>query len=177
MAWSTPATATAGSILTAAIWNASVRDNLLETAAAKATTAGSHFASTATNTLAERITTESEVATQETTTSTSYTDLATGGPTVTVTTGTKALVLIHGALKSSVSGTSVFMSVAVTGASAIAADDGHAVRMALTEFQEATAHNFFTTLTAGSNIFTAKYKIGAAGTLTAANRRVTVIPF
>jgi len=40
VAWSTPLTAVSGTVLTAAQWNASVRDNLLETSAAAVTTAG-----------------------------------------------------------------------------------------------------------------------------------------
>src|SRR4249919_3869016 len=94
MAWSTPLTAVANATLTAAQWNASVRDNLLATAVALATTAGSHFAVTATNTLAERLTQTNTVATSETTASTSYTALATAGPAITATTGVLAIVAV-----------------------------------------------------------------------------------
>ena len=54
MAWTTPLTAVSNTALTAAQWNASVRDNLLMTAPALATTTGRHFVSTGANTIAER---------------------------------------------------------------------------------------------------------------------------
>src|SRR5690606_12967068 len=43
MAWSAPMTAVSGSVFTAAQFNQFVRDNLNETAPARATTAGAHF--------------------------------------------------------------------------------------------------------------------------------------
>lgn len=107
MAWSTPLTAVTNAVLTAAQWNASVRDNLLETAAAKATTASRHFVATGANTLAEREFLFQAIDTSQTTTSTSYVDLATPGPTVTLTTGPKALVLINARVSNSGTGASV----------------------------------------------------------------------
>src|SRR5690242_20536503 len=94
MAWSSPLTAVTNAALTAAQWNASVRDNLLETAPAKATTPASFFAATGANTIAERIPAQTVTPASETTTSTSYTNLTTTGPTVALTTGTKAFVFI-----------------------------------------------------------------------------------
>lgn len=55
MAWTTPLTAVSGSILTAAQWNASVRDNLNETAPAKATTADRMFVTTGPNALQQNV--------------------------------------------------------------------------------------------------------------------------
>lgn len=52
MAWSAPATAVANTFLTAAFWNTQVRDNLLETAPAKAAAAGDSFYATAANAIA-----------------------------------------------------------------------------------------------------------------------------
>lgn len=176
MAWTAPATATAGSVLTAAFWNQQVRDNMLEAGPSKITVANAILVSTAANTLAERVPSETELAIQETTASTTYTDLATGGPGVTVTTGTKALVIVHCALKNSAAGNQTFMSWGVTGASTIAADDGHAVRTAVAEFQEFSAANLASVgLNAGVNTFTAKYRV-SAGTGTYSNRRLIVIP-
>ena len=64
-----------------------------------------------------------EVLTSQTTTSTSYTDLATVGPAVTVTTGTSAIVLITTQASPSVQGPNACMSCAVSGATTIAASD------------------------------------------------------
>ena len=52
MAWTAPRTWTTGEIVTAAHMNTHVRDNLLESAPAKATTAGDVFYATAANTIA-----------------------------------------------------------------------------------------------------------------------------
>ena len=52
MAYTTPATAVTGDVITAAFWNTNGRDNILETAVAKATAAGDTFHATATNVLA-----------------------------------------------------------------------------------------------------------------------------
>src|SRR3712207_4741779 len=93
MAWATPLTAVSNAILSAAQWNASVRDNLNETGPAKATTAGRILVTTGANGIAERAVSSATVSTSQTTTSTSYTDLATVGAAVAVTTGTQALAL------------------------------------------------------------------------------------
>lgn len=55
MAWSTPITAVSGTILTAAQWNTHVRDNLLETMPAKATTADRMFVTTGPNSIAQNV--------------------------------------------------------------------------------------------------------------------------
>jgi hypothetical protein len=52
MAWTAPGTAVGNTLLTAAFWNTHVRDNLLETAPAKATAAGQLFQATAPNAIA-----------------------------------------------------------------------------------------------------------------------------
>jgi hypothetical protein len=69
-----------------------------------------------------------EVLTSQTTTSTSYTDLATVGPAVTVTTGTSAIVLITTQASPSVQGPNACMSCAVSGATTIAASDSFSSR-------------------------------------------------
>lgn len=53
MAWTTPMTAVAGAF-SASAWNTHVRDNLLETLPAKATTVGSYFTANATNSIGQR---------------------------------------------------------------------------------------------------------------------------
>lgn len=113
-----------------------------------------------------------EVTTAQTTTSTSYTDLATVGPSVTVTTGTKALVMVTCQVENS-GGAAAFMSYAVSGATTIAAADTTAVGNKSTSFIRATACSIVT-LTAGSNTFTAKYKVGAS-TGTFERRTIAVI--
>jgi len=176
VAWTTPLTAVANAALTAAQWNASVRDNLAETAAARATTAGSIFVGTGANSLAERIPASDIVETTQTTTSTTYVDLTTLGPGVTITTGTQAIVAMTCFLDGTVAGNHAAMGFAVSGASAIAAVDNVAVR-SVTGLQRQSIIEFVTGLTAGSNFFLAKYRSSAVGnTASFANRRCFVIP-
>ena len=75
-------------------------------------TAGSYIPANATAT----------VATAQTTSSTSYTDLTTAGPAVTLTTGTKALVIVTSSMEDIGASNQVsYMSYAVSGATTIAA--------------------------------------------------------
>lgn len=174
MAWTAPMTAVSGSVYTAAQFNMFVRDNLNETAPAKATTAGSHFAGTGLNSIAERIAATDIVATSQTTTSTSYTDLATVGPTITATTGPYAIVFLY---NSNVNSTTVssLMSFEVSGASSISAADNTSIGIAGTAGSREGAAFLLTTLTPGSNTFRCKYRVGS-GTGTFADRRITVFP-
>lgn len=162
MAWTS-----SGEVLTAAKLNAG-------TAAGVATTAGGIFVATGTNTIAERVPATAYVATSETETNTSYDDMATAGPAVTVTTGTKAIVVITALLYNSGSNDS-FMSFAISGSSSVAADSKFSLTNNGTSGIQASATYLVTGLTAGSNTFTAKYAVGA-GTGTFARRHITVIP-
>jgi hypothetical protein len=173
-------TAVANAAFTAAQFNTHVRDNLNETAPAKATTAGGHFVATGANAIAERIPQTNAVATSETTASASYADLATVGPTVTATTGTKALVLVYCRMVHTTAGAVVYAGVDVSGATTLAAaDDGALVTVAAAAggpgFRASTAI-MYDALTAGSNTFRLKYKTSAA-TATYVDRRIAVIPF
>lgn len=174
MAWTTPLTAVAGSVLTAAQWNASVRDNLNQTAPALATAAGQWFVSTAANAIAARTITSATVATSEATTSTSYTALTTPGPSVTATTGAQALVALYAAVVNSTTGLSL-MSFAVSGATTIAAADNTAIGGATGSTGMRVGGFFIVTgLTPGSNVFTAQYKV-SAGTGTFVDRKLLVM--
>lgn len=167
-------TAVANSVFTAAQFNQFVRDNLNETAPAKATTAGSHFAGTGLNSIAERLAVANIVATSQTTTSTSFADLATVGPAVTATTGPYALVATYNSNFNSGAAASL-MSFEVSGASSIAAADNTSIAITGASSQRASGLFLLTTLTPGSNTFTCKYRVGA-GTGTYADRRILVFP-
>ena len=94
MAWSAPMTAVSGSVFTAAQFNTFVRDNLNETSPAKATTSGAYFTVSGTNEITERVPASASTLVSETTTSTSFTDLTTVGPEVTVDTGASAVLAL-----------------------------------------------------------------------------------
>lgn len=179
MAWTTPLTAVSNATLTAAQWNASVRDNLLETAPAKATTAGRFFATAGANSIAERIPNGGTVSTSQTTTSTSYTDLATSGPALTLATGPTALVAIGAIVTNDTTGTNSFASYAISGATTVAAGDNWAIGYATSgggRVMSASRVRMETSLTAGNNTFTMKYRV-AGNTGTFQDRHIAVVPF
>jgi hypothetical protein len=103
------------------------------------------------------------VATNQSTSSATYTDLTTAGPAVTLTTGTKALVIITSRANAGGAETA-YMSYAVSGATTIAASDEQA---AITRTPVTSTDRYryslasIPTLTAGSNTFTAKYRSSA----------------
>jgi hypothetical protein len=102
------------------------------------------------------------IATGQGTSSTSYTDLATVGPQVTVTTGTKAIVAISSGIGRSADGNTGFISVAVSGASSISATDDFSAAASFSRAgfgMRISRTLLITGLTAGSNTFTMKYKV------------------
>jgi hypothetical protein len=119
------------------------------------------------------------VTTSQTVTSTSYVDLATVGPTVTMRTGTSVLVTV-GAWLIANAGTSAFMSFAISGATTLAASDDNCLMYSnestTTNFGSRTSRQVLVTgLTAGVNTFTTKYRV-SAGTGTIALRHISVQP-
>lgn len=178
MAWTAPITATTNATFTSAQFNSSVRDNLLETAPAKATTAGSYFVTTGANAIAERISAYNEVITSETTTSTSYTALATA-QAVTVTTGTQAIVIISAQMAHNTAAAIAFTTVVVSGATTIAATDDNSINfqqaVGLVNQDVVASRAKLYTLTPGSNTFTLQFK-GNAGTSTFSRRSLLVLP-
>lgn len=118
------------------------------------------------------------VATAEAATSTSYVDLATSGPAVTCTTGTTVLVLVSVKYYGSPGNAYPSVSPAVSGATTLAAADGHSLH---TRVFDAIAGGSYTQailltgLTAGSNTFTLKYKVATNGGIFS-DRTILVIP-
>lgn len=175
MAWTAPLTATTNATFTAAQFNTHVRDNLLCTEAALAPSTSSdshgyhtaHFVGTGTNAIAARRMASDDANTAEYgTTSSSYTNLSSYGPSITVTTGTQALVMISAAFANDTSDAYAAASFEVSGASTVAASDEWAIE---TDGIAGTAssgdnmprrsrYKFVTGLTAGSNTFTMKYR-------------------
>lgn len=155
MAWSTPPTKSAGNAVAATDWNALANDISFLGAARGA-----------------------YVGTSQTTTSTTYTALTTAGPSVTVTTGTSALVWVGATMNNTTVGNYTLMSYAVTGSSSIAASDDRAFYRGQPDASidlSAGLLTLITGLTAGSNTFTALYRV-TAGTGTWYRRTIAVIP-
>ncbi len=181
MAWTAPMTAVAGNAFTAAQFNTHVRDNLLETAPAKATTANGYFVATGANAIAQRLPGGAIIDTTETRSSTTYGDLTTIGPSVTVTTGTKALVMITAQMENDTNGGFALATFTVSGATSVAAGDGSSIAFEQpsgTNGQAATCtRTRLIDLTPGSNTFTMKYRALVAGTASFSRRSLIVIPF
>jgi hypothetical protein len=173
-------TAVANTIFTAAQFNQYVRDNLNETAPAKATADGGYFVATGVNAIAERTADGGTDLNQGDTASTTYTDLdapAAIGPTVSVETGTKALVIVRCARQNSGAG-SARMAYDVSGATTLAAADNrgvHVFGMAGVNVGGSDA-SLLQALTPGVNTFTAKYRV-SSGTGTFSSRRIIVLPY
>jgi hypothetical protein len=171
-------TAVAGATFTAAQFNQYVRDNLNQTAPALATTASQLFVSTGANAIAVRTPSTARVDTVQSTASTSYTDLATVGPSVTATTGTIALVWFSAAMANSVSDAQSNASVAVSGASSVAASDNWRLLtdgISAGNYVRYGQFHAFTGLTAGSNTFAMKYRAGS-NTASYQLREILVLP-
>jgi len=170
-------TAVAGAVFAAADFNTFARDNLNETMVSKATTPGSIFAGNGANAVSERTPDESYVGTSSTTTSTTYADLAAGaGPSLTLNTGPTALICLY-CTQYNTSGTAAWMAFDITGATAFSASDSYAVQLQGTGGQKVGAMFLYTVLTAGSNTFTAKYRVSTSGTGTFSARRLSVWSF
>jgi len=167
-------TAVAGSIFTAAQFNQSIRDNLLETAPANAATVSGYFVADAPNSIVQRLGQTAAVLVSETTTSTTFTDLATVGPAVTATTGTMALVVVHGSTSNTGTG-STRMAYDISGATTVAAADNRGIGNANTDIMLASGVDLITGLVPGVNTFTAKYRV-STGTGTFVSRRIIVMP-
>jgi hypothetical protein len=159
------------------MWNAGVRDNLNATAPAIATASGRLIVTDGANSITERVVDQAVVTTSQTTTSSSFTDLATPGPTVTVTTGTMALVWFAAQMSNSVSSTVTQCSVAVSGATTIAAsqsDDLYNDGLAAGNANRASVVHLFEGLTPGSNTFKLQYRVNT-GTGTFYDRTLGVM--
>lgn len=114
-----------------------------------------------------------EVLTGESTSSTSYTDLATVGPTATVTVGASGLILV-GWNTQTASSASAIASVALSGANTVAANDNFSLFNANSLGSAIGRTYVFTGLAAGATTVTVKYRVGS-GTQTFSRRSVWAI--
>jgi len=114
-----------------------------------------------------------DVATAETTTSVSYTDLATSGPAVTLTPGrTTDQQILHAArCSTSSAGDAVVYSVAIAGSGAVD-DDAHVHTSAIASAVVRSTSHVLALNVANGATHTMKYRVGA-GTGTYSNRRIS----
>lgn len=178
MVWTPPLTAIAGSVLTAAEWNISVRDNLNMTAPALATQQSTIFVGSGVNSIAERLPAESAVTTSETTTSVTPADLTTPGPTVTATTGPNAIIFFRAGVSNSTAGATAIAGYDTSGATTLASNIARAISsdgLAANSRIRVGTTVFTDELTAGVNIFKMQYWV-SGGTGTFIHRQISVLP-
>lgn len=176
MAWTAPATFTDGSILTGAQMNA-ISANLNETAPAKATTAGGFIVTTGANTVIQRDPASDTINTAQSTTSTTFVDLGPGPIAGPVTSGLRAIVWMTAQVNNSLAATESIASLAISGATTLAADDNNGVsNQASAALADVTvARCWRVAVTPGANTYTMKYRV-AAGTGNFRRRAVVVLP-
>lgn len=182
MVWTSPMTAVDNSAMTASLYNSNIRDNLRMSAPFLASGAGQIFVTTGANSLAARSIHYDEVTTSEGTTSSSYTDLATEGPSVTLGAvyGQQALVFTTCELNQSGADLQASAAVEVSGASSYPASD---TRCAITRdglpasngVQMMGCYLYDPLSREGTITFTMKYRNGGSGTATFSKRRILVI--
>jgi hypothetical protein len=182
MVWSTALTAVDNAILTASQYNASVRDNLLETAPAKATGAGNWFTVSGVNQISERQIRSAAVSTAEQCTSAQYGDLDTVGPSVTVFCKW-AIVFVSARVRSlaTTDGRGAYVSVEVSGSNSYAATDDWGISMVGMKANNPNrigGHLGLTMGVAGTNTFTLKYRCQSGyPPCQFEQRELVVIPF
>lgn len=182
MAWNAPRTWVTGETPTAAIFNTHVRDNFNQF---DSVTASGIWVSDGSGPVARHPTNSQGNGTQFDFTNTSYLDLdaVTGGTpgsaiSVSVATGTKALVMFRAKLTNDTGGGITILAYRVSGASTVSASDIDAL------FYESSAANdtisvgtfdFATSLTAGTNVFELQARV-TAGTGKLQRTELFVLP-
>jgi hypothetical protein len=176
MAWTVPRTWVAKETLTFSLLNTHLRDNMNETEAAKATGGGLFFGA-ALNSIVERRASYGQTLSSTNTASTTYTGVA---PSRTVNTSDRALVLWSADFQNDTANVNTWSSIALTGATTIAATDDYSIvnsSTAANRNNQHMQHHFFNALTPGNNTFTMQYRVtSGASTGTWSNRRLLVIP-
>jgi hypothetical protein len=117
------------------------------------------------------------ISTSQAVTSQSYTDLATVGPSVTLTTGTRVLVIIAAHANTGGSNNNAIISFATSGATSISANDDWACVFPESGSNENMRLSMATrqSVTAGSNTFTMKYRSKNNTQVTYKQREIIVI--
>ena len=118
----------------------------------------------------------SEILTNQTTSSTSFTDLATAGPSVTLVTGTTALVAFNTFMNLDPANEAAYISIAISGASTIAASNDIAAEFYVpsTTAQGTIGKTLIIGgLTAGTNTFKMQYRVNT-GTVEFLRRELVV---
>lgn len=116
------------------------------------------------------------IATSETTTSTSFTDLATAGPSCTITVPASGKVLLLMTIQVSNSGAGYSLAAySMSGANTAAEDSDRVIQVTGSNAAVSTRASLLTGLTAGSTTFKLRYRV-QSGTGTYLRRSIIAIP-
>lgn len=179
MAWTVPKTWVATEVLTADDLNLYLRDNLNTCEVPTASSVGGLIVADGPNSLVERVGATNTISTSEDTTSTSYADLTTVGPMVTVTTGSRMLVFLTLSASMSAANVSWNAGIDITGADVIPVTDSRSIQMdgILDDQTNRMGITFlYDDLTPGQHTIKLKYKV-ASGTGSFSDRSLSVVPF
>lgn len=180
MAWSAPMTFVDGTALAASQLNVYLRDNMMETEAAKATTFGGLFISNGPNEIVERVGGSDFISEAETTNSTGYVSLPTDGPKIVCNTGTRAFYFMTAQISVDVANLSANMSIEVSGQTQSPAADTGSLQidgLTIDKPMRIGICGFYQDLVPGENTFTCRYKCLSGSNATFSDRALTVLPF
>lgn len=178
MAWTSPMTFVDNTPLTAAQLNTHLRDNLMETAPAKATIPGSYFVTESFGSIGERSMQGGVAEALASTTSTTYTGLAgSPGPSVTAFVGNSALVVVSATL-SNQANSQARISYTLSGANEAEAADRFGLLNTGSDSRQISMTHLRSNLEPGVTTFTCQYRTSnAANASSFERRRIVVIPF
>lgn len=185
MAWTAPMTAVALDLFTAAEYNLYVRDNFLESAAAinkdLTDNTGGLFSVEATNRVRQRFPGAASVLSEHRISicDTSWKEVQSFGPMVSVVTGTRALVCISAELMNKNNNAQASASFEVTGCTRIYASDNWRIThdgIDALKWSRSGVWRLVTNLNPGKNTFRMKYRSGALGPVYFRRREIVVIP-
>ena len=182
MTWTAPMTFVDGHVLTAAQMNVHLRDNMMETEAAKATkSGGAYFVAEAQHRIVERELKTARISGTGTTTSTEYGNLSDAvGPEVECVTGTRAILFAGCRMENGTLNAQTRVAFEITGATNVTPVYSLLALDGVTAASAWRIGNFeyIDYLTPGTNKFTLKYAIGTGGgtTSTYSDRFIAVLP-
>ncbi len=203
MAWTAPRTWVTAETVTAALMNTHIRDNLLETSAATATTAGDLVYADAANSMGSRVGISSPGGILVSTgsvpvwripiedglagsstgiTNTGYFNLISLGFVsaieASVVSGTACLVILYANMSNANGANATIMSYGISGATTVSPSDSWALEYVSSNAGDAISYGstfLHTGLTAGTNLFTLYARV-SGGTGTIQKPRIAVVP-
>jgi hypothetical protein len=201
MAWTTPGTAVAGNVLTAAFWNEQVRDNMNSLVAAGTVLPSTpvdgesfYYIADATNGVVWHLryraaatgsykwefvggpALSAEITGEQITTSTTYTDLATAGPSITLPLGGDYLVTIAARMINTSNNQFALMSYAIGASAAADADAINILSSGTSNGPIAYSFRERRKTGLGAVTLTMKYKSSGGGTCGFTDRFIRAIP-